>query len=147
MNASIAPLAFITFGSQVSLKCNRGLSCQRLTIGEQSDCLSVWRDAFDSAFSKTRYLLKRTFGLQSRASTPARDDLPVDRNPAGAEVPKELEKGKDINLSLSIDSNATTESDDSQTPHLPVLLMDQPSRATARRCSDDLDFLTALRTS
>lgn len=75
------------------------------------------------------------------------NDSPLDRNQSGLDDPKELEKRKDVNLSLSIDSTASSESDDSQTPHLPVLLMAEPPGKTDRKSSDDLDFLTALRTS
>ena len=67
---------------------------------------------------------------------------------------EELEKGKDVDSGLSIDSTASSESDDTRPPRVPVLLIDQLPNGNQRsggvvdrKGADDLDFLTALRTS
>jgi hypothetical protein len=96
---------------------------------------------------KVNTLIKRIVRRGRMGRIAVCKDAPMGRNQTGLDDSKELEKGKDVNLSLSIDSTASSESDDSQTPHLPVLLMGEPSSKTERKRSDDLDFLTALRTS
>ena len=120
-------------------------------IRVQSDCLLTWRNAIESAFVNIIALIRRA-SCPRWARRLTANSGPVSRRQTVAL--EELEKGKDVDSGLSIDSTASSESDDTRPPRVPVLLIDQLPNGNQRsggvvdrKGADDLDFLTALRTS
>lgn len=122
----------------------------------QSDCLLAWRNAIESAFANMNAFIKCALRPRCSGRSTAYSD-PVSGLQTDPIASEDLEKGKDVNFSLSIDSTASSESDGTRPPRVPVLLINQPpidssgsersGMVVDRNGSDDLDFLTALRTS
>lgn len=157
VNASIAPIAFVTFGSQVGQ--GRLGDWIRWPVTDysctpQSDCRQVWGDVLKMPFSIMHKLRKRTFSPRQQETTCPFEDSDIRSFPTN-EACIESKSSKDVAFSLSIDSSVTTESGDSRKPQLPILNTEQqpltrpvPSRMrSAEEDPYDLDFFAALRST